>query len=213
MDKDKAAAVAAAAAAAAAASAQYEQQQQQQQSELLSTTQHLQPTPLDRGNSPHGSEASYNSSHRPFDSPSAVQLPLSLPEPNLTSNMMLTSLPPVGQRMTMAFNKPQTQAQPRPQPVKQFQCSTCPKRFARRSDLARHGECSDSNLHLLSVNSALTVMLERIHSGIRPHVCDFEGCGKQFIQRSALTVHKRVHTGEKPHFCERCGKVRCPHMY
>ena len=49
---------------------------------------------------------------------------------------------------------------------------------------------------------------ERIHSGIRPHVCDYPGCTKQFIQRSALTVHMRVHTGEKPHMCERCGKVR-----
>lgn len=48
---------------------------------------------------------------------------------------------------------------------------------------------------------------ERIHSGVRPHVCDYPNCGKQFIQRSALTVHSRVHTGEKPHMCERCGKV------
>lgn len=50
-------------------------------------------------------------------------------------------------------------------------------------------------------------ILERIHTGIRPHACDWPGCGKQFIQRSALTVHSRVHTGEKPHMCERCGKV------
>jgi uncharacterized Zn-finger protein len=50
--------------------------------------------------------------------------------------------------------------------------------------------------------------IERIHSGVRPHMCDYPGCKKQFIQRSALTVHARVHTGEKPHMCERCSKVR-----
>ncbi|KAG4428050.1 hypothetical protein IFR05_016465 [Cadophora sp. M221] len=49
-------------------------------------------------------------------------------------------------------------------------------------------------------------MADRIHSGVRPHVCDHPGCGKRFIQKSALTVHNRVHTGEKPHMCERCGK-------
>lgn len=58
-----------------------------------------------------------------------------------------------------------------------------------------------------SRRSPANLLAERIHSGVRPHVCDFENCGKQFIQRSALTVHQRVHTGEKPHQCERCGKV------
>lgn len=53
----------------------------------------------------------------------------------------------------------------------------------------------------------LTPRPERIHSGVRPHSCSYRGCGKSFIQRSALTIHERVHTGDKPHECQQCGKV------
>ena len=44
-----------------------------------------------------------------------------------------------------------------------------------------------------------------VHTGTRPHSCTFPGCGKEFIQTSALTVHTRVHTGEKPHCCPEDG--------
>lgn len=89
--------------------------------------------------------------------------------------------------------------------VRAFACTTCGKGFARRSDLARHGKPHSVRPPVsLIIDGAIT---ERIHTGVRPHVCDFPGCNKQFIQRSALTVHARVHTGEKPHMCERCGKV------
>lgn len=94
----------------------------------------------------------------------------------------VTSMPSVP---VQQMPQPQPPRSAPTQPTKSYPCSTCTKQFARRSDLARH---------------------ERIHSGHRPHMCDYPNCGKQFIQRSALTVHQRVHTGEKPHHCEICAK-------
>lgn len=141
------------------------------------------PLPGDRPDSPHGSDVSRFSAppmNHYTGSPTAMnpQIPTSMP-PNIP--MMV---PNPGLAPTLPHQMPQPQ--PPSQPAKAYPCGTCGKGFARRSDLARH---------------------ERIHSGVRPHACEFPGCGKRFIQRSALTVHTRVHTGEKPHMCEHCSKT------
>ncbi|KAL4722410.1 hypothetical protein ACLX1H_010762 [Fusarium chlamydosporum] len=150
---------------------------------------------MERSASPHGSEHSqYSNPHsiaRAYPSPSTMQAPMHIPNPMPTAMGIpgYPEMPNMGgmPHMHMQHMPQQQQHQPPPpqQPIKAYPCSTCGKGFARRSDLARH---------------------ERIHSGVRPHVCDWPGCGKQFIQRSALTVHQRVHTGEKPHHCETCAK-------
>jgi len=46
------------------------------------------------------------------------------------------------------------------------------------------------------------------HQGVKPHSCDFSGCGKSFLRPAHLVIHRRIHTGDKPFVCpfEGCDK-------
>ncbi|KAL8283399.1 hypothetical protein RQP46_005809 [Phenoliferia psychrophenolica] len=42
----------------------------------------------------------------------------------------------------------------------------------------------------------------RVHSGERPHLCEHRGCGKAFSDSSSLARHRRIHTGKRPYKCQ-----------
>ena len=95
----------------------------------------------------------------------------------------------------------------------------CKANFATADELALHVSFSHINntstnpqYHCLWSNCARSstafkakyklVNHLRIHTGEKPFVCKYPGCGKTFGRSENLKIHSRVHTGEKPFKCQ-----------
>ncbi|KAG5281277.1 hypothetical protein AALO_G00069390 [Alosa alosa] len=65
-----------------------------------------------------------------------------------------------------------------------IRCNICHRVFPREKSLQAH---------------------KRTHTGERPYLCDYPGCGKAFVQSGQLKTHQRLHTGEKPFVCSEKG--------
>ncbi len=54
----------------------------------------------------------------------------------------------------------------------------------------------------------------RRHTGEKPYLCTWPGCGWRFCRSDELTRHVRSHNGARPFVCELCGKcfTRSDHL-
>ena len=48
----------------------------------------------------------------------------------------------------------------------------------------------------------------RSHSGEKPCVCPYQGCGKRYSRHENLKTHIRSHTQERPYRCSFPGKFK-----
>ncbi|XP_021500201.1 Krueppel-like factor 17 [Meriones unguiculatus] len=109
--------------------------------------------------------------------------------------------------------EPVTHEQPTPAPQEREAPSTSGIAAWRRSSISRPHVCSFNCGKSYTKRSHL-VCHERKHRGVKPYVCDWEGCTWSFFRSDELGRHRRIHTRDRPHRCGECGRhfMRSDHL-
>jgi len=84
-----------------------------------------------------------------------------------------------------------------------FQCSTCPRAYAKSASLARHQSINHNGTHKkllceycqrkFNYSTSLRLHIANYHTQEKPFACQF--CEKTFGISSNLKNHERIHTG------------------
>ncbi|KDO25816.1 hypothetical protein SPRG_08759 [Saprolegnia parasitica CBS 223.65] len=107
------------------------------------------------------------------------------------------------------YSKPKT-SKTKTKPSQRHQCETCQKMFRGRSELQNHIRthtgakplvCSYAGCGKTYAHSSNLRAHERSHEGIKPYVCHYDGCGKRFAHSVSLKEHIWMHAGVQPYEC------------
>lgn len=100
-----------------------------------------------------------------------------------------------------------------------YACERCDKSFTLQSLLKRHVLTHTETELKVRKHSCtrceatfkrpehLRLHTNSVHLKLKPHKCDFPGCGKAFTQMGDRNVHLKTHSEEKPHVCIVCQKA------
>lgn len=80
-------------------------------------------------------------------------------------------------------------------------CDNCLQTFKNKIALRRHTSLYHTNTTRFKCPECDRVLSSRqnlsehqnTHSGLKPYICDYEGCSLSFRQGSQLSVHRRIH--------------------
>lgn len=97
-----------------------------------------------------------------------------------------------------------------------YQCPACRLCFTTQEKFLKHSqrygaEANTYGCHIctdkFSSRRYLLSHLYEVHAAISKLTCDYEGCGKEFLNPSLLSVHKTKTHKNSATICQECGKV------
>ncbi len=89
--------------------------------------------------------------------------------------------------------------------VNPFKCDICSREFVRLGNFETHVDSHSPEKKIQRQNKKATPPKKELTEEEKPYQCNV--CGRCFAKTSSLSNHIKTHNGEKPFRCEHCGKT------